>query len=167
MGVIRPAKQLAGTRKVTRLIVSSLRIPICEECLFLNREYGAETLFTNFYNYGLIFPFVKLLLIFYLQVFCLLFIILPSSLFCRGNFCSPVCLQRRFSISSGSIFFGRGQAVCYMSISTGRVFQASNRFYLLSLLQIVATMYGPWICILTSRTAPIKHYGWKPQVSCL
>jgi hypothetical protein len=38
MGVIRPAKWLARTRKVIRLIMtSSSRILICEECSFLNR----------------------------------------------------------------------------------------------------------------------------------
>ena len=36
MGAIRPVRQLAGTRKGTRLIASFSRIPICEDCLFSN-----------------------------------------------------------------------------------------------------------------------------------
>lgn len=36
MGAIRPVRELAGTRKATRLIASSSRIPICKDCLFSN-----------------------------------------------------------------------------------------------------------------------------------
>lgn len=37
MGAIRLVRELAGPRKAIRLIISSLRIPICEDCLFSNR----------------------------------------------------------------------------------------------------------------------------------
>jgi hypothetical protein len=36
MGAIRPVRELAGTRKVIRLIANSSKIPICEDCLFSN-----------------------------------------------------------------------------------------------------------------------------------
>ncbi len=36
MGVIRPVKELVGTKKVTRLIASSSKTPICEDCSFSN-----------------------------------------------------------------------------------------------------------------------------------
>ena len=37
MGAIRPVKELAGTRKATKLIASFSRIPICEDYLLSNR----------------------------------------------------------------------------------------------------------------------------------
>ncbi len=36
MGAIRPVRELAGTRKATRLIASCSRILICKDCSFSN-----------------------------------------------------------------------------------------------------------------------------------